>query len=57
MGTPSEWSGAVAHSVESIYPWFFRGGQSGNTTGAGVESINNNTGNANTTNGFRGEEC
>ncbi|MCL2085488.1 hypothetical protein FWH09_00970 [Candidatus Saccharibacteria bacterium] len=50
----SGWSGANANSVETINPWFIRGGQSGNTTNAGVESLNRNTGGTNTTNGFRG---
>ena len=45
---------AQANSVNATNPWFIRGGQSANLANAGVESINNNNGAVNTTNGFRG---
>ena len=45
---------ANANSVNATNPWFQRGGNSGNTTNAGVESINNTNGGGNANNGFRG---
>ncbi|MCL2085785.1 hypothetical protein FWH09_02535 [Candidatus Saccharibacteria bacterium] len=50
----SGWSGANANSFTGNNAWFIRGGQSANTTNAGVETLNVNNGNTNTTNGFRG---
>ena len=51
----SGWSGAFAHSVEAVVPWFIRGGQAPNLTEAGVESIYRFNGDANTAMGFRGK--